>query len=58
MAIICCSLVILYDPKDRYGAFKYVEKMDALPSQEMDKPFGYERTLEKERTRKPELYEA
>lgn len=49
---------ILNDPYDRYKVNEYIYKKHQEEEREIDKPFGYERTLQRETDGKPELYEA
>ncbi|CAH0664128.1 unnamed protein product [Spodoptera exigua] len=56
MAVIVSALVMMNDPLDRYGANKYMERLDNLPTREIDTPYGYQRAIKREREQHPDLY--
>lgn len=58
MAVIGCVYAVFNDPYDRYGANKFVREVEERPGRDFDKPFGYEKTIKREREKNPELYDA
>lgn len=57
MAVFMCLIAITNDPEDRYGAYEYLRELEERPGREIDKPFGYERALQRDKELHPELYE-
>lgn len=58
MAVLMCTIAIMNDPQDRYGAFEYVRELEERPGREIDKTYGYERALRREKELHPDLKEA
>lgn len=56
MAIFICTISIMHDPHDRYGAYEYVRELEERPAREIDKPLGYERALKRQKELHPDLY--
>ncbi|PZC81014.1 hypothetical protein B5X24_HaOG213536 [Helicoverpa armigera] len=56
MAVVACALAMVTDPQDKYGVNDYVNAIEDRPGKEIDKPFGYERALNRAREQNPELY--
>lgn len=57
MAVFVSIFVMMHDPLDRYGAHKYMESLDNLPTRDMDTPYGYQRAIQRQREQHPELYQ-
>ncbi|XP_072945341.1 protein tumorous imaginal discs, mitochondrial-like isoform X1 [Epargyreus clarus] len=61
MAVFVSYIIIANDPHDKVGVHDYMRKKEVEKGDdytEFDKPFGYQRTLEKQKKEHPELYEA
>lgn len=58
MAIIACYIAIMNDSHDRVGLEDYVRSTNDRECRDMDKTMGYEKSLQKERERNPQLYDA
>lgn len=57
VAVLSCFLAIINDPHNTH-LDDYFRTLEQKEFREMDKTMGYERTLQKERDRNPELYDA
>lgn len=58
MAVVLCLGALAQDPQDRYGVYEKIEKIDEMPGREIDKSYGYEKSLKREKEKNPDLYEA
>ncbi|KAL0829754.1 hypothetical protein ABMA28_003243 [Loxostege sticticalis] len=58
MSVVVCLFVMLNDPTQNNIVQQRVREWENREIREPDKPLGYERTLERQRKEKPELYEA
>jgi hypothetical protein len=56
-SVILCLVILLNDP-DSPKVKDYAKKWDDREIRDLDKPMGYERTVEKRKEREPKLYEA
>ena len=56
MAVFMCIIAMVNDPADRYGAYEYIREIEERPNREIDKPYGYERALKRDRELNPDLY--
>lgn len=57
VAVLTCGLAIMNDPHDT-RLDDYFRTLEQKECREMDKTMGYEKALQKERERNPQLYDA
>lgn len=58
MSLIVCSMVIMNDPQDRYGANAYLNSRETYEDSSVKGSLGYQNALKREREKNPELYDA